>query len=216
MSDRLEWSERPAASDAAGWVIALHGRGTVGSDLEPLADAVGLENLGWIFPDAPLPFPGGFGGRMWYESGDEQEVHIRRSRLLLFGLLDDLISTRRIEAQKIILMGFSQGAVMSLEAGLRYPRRLAAILALSGYLFRPQALEKERSSDSARIPILLVHGKLDDVVPVDGSRDAQATLRGLGYEVRLQEYLMGHQVIPEEIDLIRAQLTENLGLVTGG
>ncbi|HZR47637.1 MAG TPA: dienelactone hydrolase family protein, partial [Candidatus Manganitrophaceae bacterium] len=125
---------------------------------------------------------------------------------------DRLTEREKLPAGKLVLMGFSQGAVMSLDAGLRYSKRVAMIIALSGYLPFPERLPAERSAASAGTPILLIHGTGDEVVPVDGSRKAHAALLKEGYPVRLQEYPMGHEVIPEELRLIRDELKKRLSL----
>lgn len=183
-------------------MITLHGRGTTGEDLIPLADEIALPGIRWIFPDAPFPFPDDFGGRMWYTSPPQGQSGILESRRLLFDLLDTLMTREGIPSDRIALIGFSQGAVMSLDVGLRYPQPLAAMIALSGYLASPEKLTAEKSPASIKTPILLVHGTMDEVVPVDGSRKAHTVLVKEGYQPRLEEYPMGHQVIPEEIQLI--------------
>ena len=212
MSVRLHWDELPPSGGMQGCIITLHGRGTSGQEMMPLADQIHLPSLRWIFPDGPMPFPGGFGGRMWYESPTEGPRGVHASRDLLFELLDHLITHEKVPEDRMVLMGFSQGAVMSLDVGLRYPQRLAGIVALSGHLAVPLKLSAEKSEASAGMSILLVHGKLDEVVPVKGSREAQAALRKEGYRVRLCEFLMAHQVIPDEIEVVRRYLIEFLGL----
>lgn len=195
-----------------GCVVFLHGRGTTGEDLMPLADEIALPSLRWIFPDAPLPFLEDFDGRMWFASPPDQQGGIIKSRSLLFELLNQLIEKEQTPPQQIVLMGFSQGAVMSLDVGLRFPKRLAGLVAMSGFLPSPETIPAEKSPASAEMPILLVHGTGDDVVNVDGSRQALDVFRKEGYTVDLQEYAMGHQVIPEEILLIRNHLTKLLNL----
>jgi phospholipase/carboxylesterase len=212
MSLRLHWEEIPPSGGGQGCVITLHGRGTSGQEMMPLADQIHLPRLRWVFPDGPMPFPGGFGGRMWYESPTEGPRGIEASRDLLFELLDHLITQDMVPEDRVVLMGFSQGAVMSLDVGLRYPRRLAGIIALSGHLAVPDKLSAEKSDVSAGMPVLLVHGKLDEVVSVEESREAQAMLRKEGYRVRLNEFLMAHQIIPDEIEAIRRYLVQLLDL----
>jgi phospholipase/carboxylesterase len=212
MPDTLHLNEIPSSGPMQVCVVILHGRGVTGEDLMPLAPEIGLAGVRWIFPDAPFPFPGAEEGRMWYGFSPDTEEGILASRHLLFGLLDHLIEREKVSAEKVVLMGFSQGAVMSLDVGLRYPKKLAMIVALSGYLPLPERLTAEKSTASAKVPILLVHGAEDEVVPVEGSRKAHATLLKEGYSVRLHEYPMGHEVIPEEIQLIRDHLKETLHL----
>lgn len=211
MPNRLEWEEKAPTDPLKGCVITLHGRGATGEDLMPLADEMRIPGVRWIFPDAPFLFPDDFGGRMWYTSLPQGQSGILESRRLLSDLLDQMITRDGIPSDRIVLMGFSQGAVMSLDVGLRWPKRLGAIIALSGYLASPETLAPEKSAGAFGTPILLVHGTMDEVVPVDGSRKARAVLIKEGFQPRLEEYPMGHQVIPEEIELIRGFLKDPLG-----
>lgn len=212
MAERLEWREKPSSGPLKGCLVVLHGRGTTGEDLMPLAEEIGLPGLRWIFPDAPFPFPDEFGGRMWYGSPPERQTGIVQSRRMLFDLLNRLIKQEGISSDRIVLAGFSQGAVISLDVGLRFPERLAGLIAMSGYLAAPETLSAEKSSAGKGMPILLLHGTIDEVVPAEGSRAALPILLKEGFQARLQEYPIGHQVIPEEIDFIRAFLKNLLSL----
>ena len=181
-----------------GCVIALHGRGVSGEDLVPLADEIRLDRIRWIFPDAPLELPGVWGGREWYHRSPDGDHGIPQSRSLLYELIEG-IEQQRTPAERIVLMGFSQGAVMSLDVGVRYPRRLAGIVAMSGYLSSPETLAVETSPAATALPILLTHGTHDDVLPVEGSRLAEVALQRHGCDVRLHEYPIGHQISAEEL-----------------
>lgn len=209
---QLDWKEILPTDTEKGCVITLHGRGTTGADLMPLADDIDLPNLRWIFPDAPFPFPDLLGGFMWYGSRTGNSNGILNSRKLLFDLLDHLIDEDGVSPENIALLGFSQGAVMSLDVGLRYPKKIGALIAMSGFLATPEKLNREKSPESLSVPILLAHGREDEVVSIDGSHEAQKTLMEEGYAVTLQEYEMGHQIVPEEIAHIREHLQTHMGL----
>jgi len=202
MPDSLKYAELPAERTPAGCVVTLHGRGVDGEDLIPLAAMLNLPSIRFIFPHAP--FLTDFGGRAWYPPPPKEDEGILTSRKLLVELILK-IETEEIPAERIALMGFSQGAVMSLDVGLRYPRRLAAIAALSGYLHDPQRIAQEKGAIS-QLPIFLAHGSADAVLPVSGSRRALEILEPLGPSVTYREYPIGHQIDPEEIDDIRAFL----------
>ncbi len=179
----------------------------------PLADEINLPQLRWIFPDAPFPFPDLLGGKMWFGSSAGNSSGIITSRELLLDLLDNLIGDDHLIPNKIALLGFSQGAVMGLDVGVRYPSRLGTLVALSGFLAQPEKLSKEKSPASGNMPILLAHGTEDEIVNVEGSRHAQNKLLKAGYSAELQEYPMGHQIITEEIKLIRDHLITQLCLL---
>jgi len=144
-------------------------------------------------------------GRAWYESPPHAHEGLIESRRLLFRLLDEL-EKEGMDPGRIVLMGFSQGAVMSLDVGIRYSKRLAGVIALSGYLYAPDSLGTEKSAASSGLPILLAHGTYDDVLPLAGSRQADKVLQAHGFQTRLLEYPMGHQVIPEELEEVRSFL----------
>ncbi len=194
--------ETEAERGPRGCVIALHGRGVRGADLAPLEGAIGLSGLRWIFPDGHLKGPMLGEGRAWFDSSSPDHEGLLASRKMIFELLEGL-EKEGFPSDRLVLGGFSQGAVASLDAGLRYPRRLGGIIGMSGFLAWPAGLKNEMTPGAAGIPILLTHGKNDDVLPVDGAREAQAALRTLGSDVQLREYLMGHEVVPEVLDEIK-------------
>ncbi len=212
MAAALQWEEIASKNSPKTTVFCIHGRGANGEDLIPLADEIDLPDTRWLFPHAPFPCPGLPGGRMWFGTAAEGLAGIENSRTLLIALIDLVIQNGPNPAEKLVLLGFSQGAVMALDAGLRYPKRLGAITALSGFLARPETLHDERSEASKTLPILLVHGTEDEIVTVDGSRKARETLAAEGYEAQLKEYPMGHQIVQEEINLIRTFLMDKLDL----
>ncbi len=206
----MEATEILPVGTPLGIIVALHGRGVTGADLSPLAQAVGLDGVRWIFPDAPFEPPELMGGRQWFPPAPNPESGILESRKRILKRLGAL-EGEGISSRRIALLGFSQGAVMSLDAGVRYPRRLAGIVGLSGFLAFPERLGREKSPAASGLPILLTHGKNDDVLPVEGAREAQAVLRTEGFTVRLHEYLMGHHVIPETLEEVRRFLIKILG-----
>jgi phospholipase/carboxylesterase len=112
-----------------------------------------------------------------------------------------------IPAERIVLAGFSQGGAMALYTGVRYPRRLAGILALSTYLPLADTLPPPAHS----CPILMIHGTEDFVVSLDLGEHSRAYLEKLHYNVEWLTYPMGHSVCPEEIEHIRGWL-QRIGL----
>ena len=139
----------------------------------------------------------------WYDilqmgGGPEDAAGIQASQKLV----EDLISIQKgkgIAASKIVLAGFSQGGAIVLQTGLRHAERLGGIMALSTYLPLKESLEKERSAANADVPILLAHGKYDDMIRMDRALQTRAALESLGYPVEWHDYPMPHSVCPEEI-----------------
>jgi phospholipase/carboxylesterase len=120
-------------------------------------------------------------------------------------LIEQLIEREQnngIAAEKILLAGFSQGGVLALHVGLRYPKQLAGIIALSCYLPTLAQLDTEASATSKNTPVFIAHGILDSVVAVESGKAVFDTLQTQGYKVEWHDYLMEHAVCIEEIDRI--------------
>jgi phospholipase/carboxylesterase len=197
--------------DAA--VIWLHGLGADGHDFEPVVPELGLPGrlaVKFVFPHAPVrPVTINMGMRMraWYDvyqfgGGREDEAGIRASQ----ESLNSLIRQQGIPAQRIVLAGFSQGGAIALQTGLRYPERLAGILALSTYLPLAVSLEKEASKENLDVPIFMAHGRHDEIIPLDRAERSRDYLQARNYPVEWRDYPMAHAVCAEEIGHVAAWL----------
>ncbi len=176
----------PAAGGAARQLVVLcHGLGADGADLIDLAGAWGqaAPDAAFASPDAPFPRDGGF-GRQWWSVADRSppatEAGVRRAAPFLHRFIDAELARLGLPADAYALMGFSQGAMMVLFAGLRRAAPPRAILAFSGALVAPASLATELTHPA---PVLLVHGEADEVVPAAHSHDAEAALRAAGVPV---------------------------------
>ena len=192
-------------------VIWLHGLGADGHDFEPIVPELRLDpglNLRFVFPHAPMmpvTINQGFVMRAWYDirtadiGAEPDEKGIRASAELVGDMIDEQIE-QGIAPERIVLAGFSQGGAIVLHAGLRYPAKLAGILALSTYLPLAEALPAEKSEDNAKTPIFLAHGSEDPVIPVDLAYKSLKRLEQEGYTVEWHEYNgMPHSVSAQEI-----------------
>jgi len=211
--------EPRAAADAA--VVLMHGLGADGHDFESLVPELRLPaspKVRWVFPHAPVrpvTINGGFRMRAWYDivamdrHTPEDEDGIRESAEAV-GRLVRRERDRGIAADRIVLSGFSQGGAMALFAALRWPERLAGIVALSSYLPLAAKLEKEAHPASAALPVFMAHGTFDPIVPLalgEGTRDV---LRSRGLDVEWHTYPMPHSVCGEEVRDLRAWLLRAL------
>lgn len=142
--------------------------------------------------------------RAWYDiieistSKGQDESGIKHSALKVGELIDFEIS-RGIPASKIILAGFSQGGAMALHVGLRYPQRLAGIMALSAYLLFPDRLQSEASTANAQTPVFIGHGSQDPVVPYSLGQAAHSSLQTGQRSVQWHSYPIPHSVSQPEI-----------------
>jgi phospholipase/carboxylesterase len=190
-------------------VIWLHGLGADGHDFESIAHELHLNaepGIHFIFPNAPVQpvtINGGMKMRAWYdilEPSLELKVDIAgiyQSAKLVSQLIDQEMN-KGIPSEQILLAGFSQGGVIALHTGLRYPYKLAGIIALSTYLPTLEQLKTERSSVNNATPIFMAHGILDSIVAIESGKTAFNALHALGYNVEWHDYLMGHSVCIEE------------------
>lgn len=188
-----------------GCVVWLHGLGADGWDFEPVVRELGLAARGVraVLPHAPampVTVNGGMRMRAWYDVRDPDLARdpdmdgILRSADLIDGILDAQIAAG-IPAERIVLAGFSQGAVIALQAGLRRPARLAGLLALSGYLPRLP----EPAASAPGLPVFMGHGSEDTLVPPGLGRAAAEALEALGCAVEAHTYPMAHGVSPAEL-----------------
>jgi phospholipase/carboxylesterase len=198
-------------------VIWLHGLGADGHDFEPIVpelDLRGLPPVRFVFPHAdvrPVTVNGGMAMRAWYDimAADlvrtEDEAGIRASQARIEALIARE-NERGIRDEHIVLAGFSQGCAMTLHTGLRHQRRLAGLVALSGYLPLASTFAAERSAANQDTPILMAHGTMDPVVIPARAQASRAALETLGYQVQWHSYPMPHSVCAPEVQEIAAFL----------
>ena len=206
----LECIELNTADTPAASVIVLHGLGADGNDFVPIARELDLAAVGgarFVFPHAPLrpvTMNGGYVMRAWYDIAGtpqarvEDEAGLRASQVHIEALIAREVA-RGMPAQRIVLMGFSQGCAMTLLTGLRHRQRLAGLVGLSGYLPLADTTAAERSEANARVPIFLAHGRDDPMVGIDRAITSRDALRALGYDVEWHDYAMPHAVCMDEI-----------------
>lgn len=217
--DRLPTVEIEPSIPAKASIIWLHGLGANGHDFVEVVSELHLpKELGvrFIFPHAPArPVTVNQGMVMpaWYDINHdlikEDEPGIRAAE----EQVRDLIvheQQRGIPANKIVLAGFSQGGAVALQCGLRFPDRLAGIMALSTYLPLAKTVEKEASPKNKDVPILMLHGIMDPVIYLQWAEFSSSLLKGLGYHVTWRSYPMAHSVCPEEISDISKWLQKVL------
>ena len=198
-----------AMTDAT--IIWLHGLGADHSDFEPIVPELDLPpSVRFVFPDAPVrpvTINGGMRMRAWYDilqfgPGPEDAAGIRESQKIVEGLIEQ----GKVPAERVVLAGFSQGGAIVLHTALRYPRRLAGVVALSTYVPLQKDLERETSEENRGIPVFMAHGRFDDIIPLARGAASRDLLAGMGYKVDWREYAMPHSVCMEEIGHISAFL----------
>ena len=134
------------------------------------------------------------------EVGVQENMESLRSSQQAIEALIDRERQRGIKPEDIVLAGFSQGGALALHTGLRYPERLAGVLALSCYLPAPAALAAEAQPANVTTSIFMAHGRSDYVVPLVLAQTSKRQLLESGYAVEWHEYSMAHTVCRDEID----------------
>jgi len=207
----LEHIELEPDQTANATVIWLHGLGADGHDFEPIVPELKLPDsnqIRFIFPHAPIrpvTINEGEEMRAWFdfiphsETSGSEDIAVSAKQIEAF-IAREL--QRGISPDRILLAGFSQGGVIALQTALRYPERLAGVLALSTFLFDVTATENERTDANLAIPIMIAHGTMDPMIPIMRAATSRENLIRLGYDVRWHPYPMGHQVCLEEVEEI--------------
>jgi phospholipase/carboxylesterase len=217
----LRFGRRGAAkSQAIGLVVFLHGYGADGGDLLGLADPMGphLPGVAYVAPDAPERCAGSGFGYQWFPipwiDGSPQaaaDAGLDASAQDLNGFLDARLAEEGLTPDRLILVGFSQGAMMSLHVAPRRKAEVAGIVAISGRLLRPERLVTEAV---VKPPVLLIHGDQDPVVPFSDMAKAGDALVAAG--VPTFGHVMkgtGHGISPDGLGMSLQFIRERLGIV---
>jgi phospholipase/carboxylesterase len=189
-------------------VLILHGWGADGPNLIDLADvfAVTLPDAHFIAPNAPYPCEANPYGFQWFSLMDRQPQHllagVRGAADILNGFIDEQLAALALDNTKLALVGFSQGTMTALHVALRRSPQIGAVVGFSGSLIGPDELAKEIT---ARPPVCLIHGDMDDVVPYASMERAANALaqHGVKAETHTRPYL-GHSI---DMDGMKAATT---------
>lgn len=189
MTRILRFGRKAALSgQAKSLVVFLHGYGADGADLLGLADVLAphLPDTAFVAPDAPDRVPGAPFGQQWFpiprfdgSTQGQAEAGLERSTEDLNAFLDQRLAYEKFGPQALVLIGFSQGAMMSLHVAPRRKDAMAAVIAISGRLLHPERLAAEAQ---VKPPVLVMHGDVDQVVDFSEMSIAYNALVASGFE----------------------------------
>lgn len=210
----------PLSGEARSCVVLLHGYGANGRDLIGLAEPLGehMPDTLYLAPDAPEECVGSPLGLQWFPipwiDGSSEEMArngVLRAVDDLQAFLDGVMVDEDLLPEQVMLFGFSQGAMMALHAAPRREDPVAGIVAVSGRLLEPELLADEAVS---RPPVLLVHGDLDDVVPVQALPEAARALEAAGWTEVYAHLMRGtaHGIAPDGLSVALAFMRDRLGI----
>jgi phospholipase/carboxylesterase len=191
-------------------LFLLHGFGSNEEDLFSFAPELPAD-LFVISLRAPYELPPY--GHAWYAinfeapRGKWNDVgQAVKSRDLLLETIDEAIEKYGLDPDRISLLGFSQGSILSYSLALSYPERIKSVVALSGYVDQEMLPPDLRDKDLSRLQIYASHGQVDMVIPVSWAQQAADFIDSLGIDHRYKEFPVGHGVSPENLADFKAWL----------
>jgi len=175
-------------------LLMMHGLGDSLDGYLWMPAALRLPWLNYLLVNGPDDY---FGGYSWFDFPGDMLPGVRRSRQLLFQLLD---ATRQqgYPTEQTVIGGFSQGGLMAIEVGLRYPHRLAGVISLSGYVCEPETLIRELSPVARQQRLLVTHGTLDPLLPFALVEQQIRQLQQAGINVEWHAFQKAHTIAGEE------------------
>lgn len=220
-TDQLVTVELETGPNPTVAVIWLHGLGADGHDFEPIVPQLGwpgAPDIRYVFPHAPVrnvTINGGMPMRAWYDilSLTSARGHDRDGVVTSVNQVAALVQREiasGISSERIIMAGFSQGGAVALQLALRYPARLAGVVALSSYLLFPEKIESQRHQANNSLPAFVGHGTYDPVVPLAMGKAAAQQLEDMGHPVAWHDYPMQHAVCPDEIEHLSTWMRDQL------
>lgn len=190
-------SEQP---DSKHLMIVLHGLGDSIEGYRWLPGVMDLPWLNYLLVNAPDEYYGGFS---WFPYPGERAAAVKRSRELLFKLLEAQ-RDRGITTENIFMFGFSQGCLMSVEIGMRYPHKLAGIVGVSGWADEPADLLASQSAVAKEQHFLITHGTYDPLISCDAAKAGFQALKEGGMQIEWHEFPKEHKIYGEsEMNVIR-------------
>ncbi len=189
-------------------MIVLHGRGDSIEGFTWMPNELALPDLNYLLLQAPDDYYEGFS---WYDLPPNQQPGILRSRQLLSELFIEL-ELQGFKANQCFLFGFSQGCLMTLEFGSRYPQKLKGYIGISGYCFNVENLLSEaRPENIHEGDWLITHGTIDDVLDIETTRSQMKELMSRGFKMDYREYRKSHTIDPKlELSDIRKWIEDKL------
>lgn len=189
--------------DARAAMILVHGRGASAAGMLGLADAFAAKDLAYVAPQAPS---GSWYPHLFMEPISRNEPDLSKALSTLSRVVEDLES-QGVPSERIVLLGFSQGACLALEFAARNARRYGGVVGLSGGLIGPAGTPRTYHGSLTGTPVFLGCSDVDAHIPLARVHESSEVLRKLGGDVTEKIYpAMAHTIIQDEIDHVEAIL----------
>ncbi|MFN2566863.1 MAG: alpha/beta hydrolase [Gemmatimonadaceae bacterium] len=184
-------------------MVMVHGRGATAENILALSDELGVPGFAYLAPQAA--------GNMWYPYSflspiDQNEPGISSGLAAVAAVLET-IERAGIPAERVMLLGFSQGACLCLEFTARAARRYGGVAGLSGGLIGPEGTPRDYSGSLAGTPVFLGCSDVDPHIPAPRVVETATVLRRLGADVTTRFYPgMGHTINEDELEAVRGMM----------
>ncbi len=202
-------SRDPQTDSVYPTILALHGRGSHERDLIGLAPYLPQDIL-WISPRGTFTLgPGSFEWFQITQIGKPDPTRLANALNVLDTFIDEIIANYPVDKNKLYLLGFSQGSIMSMSYTLTKPQKITGVIAQSGYIPHESGLQIDEVGIKGK-SFLLTHGIQDPMLPVDWARRSRDTLQKLGANLEYHEFNMGHQISEESLAVVDNWLRHQL------
>ena len=217
---------RSLGPQGAGAVLLCHGFGAPGDDLVPLAEALDPElRWRWLFPEAPLDLRSqGVPGRAWWHidilrlqravMSGETDALVRETPeglAAVHALLEGAVEALGVPREKLVVGGFSQGAMLATDLALGSSAPFAGLTVLSGALVSREAWRSAAEALGPKLHVFQSHGRADPILPFGGAELLRDLLAGAGAQVQFVPHGGGHEIPPPALRGLHAFLTARLG-----
>lgn len=213
----LEHKYKPAQGnrEKSPVIIMLHGYGSDENDLFSFAGEL-PEDYALVSARAPYtmqPFGNAWYAIHWDQVGANKFNDIPqavKSRDLIASFIDQVIAAYPVDPNKVVLLGFSQGTILSLAVALSYPEKVRYVVGLSGYVAPDMYKEGYQKNNFNNLEVYSSHGTVDQVIPVAWAQKTPAFLTKLGIKNSYSEFPVGHGVAPQNFYEFKNWLEQRL------
>lgn len=188
----------PPIAQARRVAIFIHGRGASAEDILGVAPELGTDDVAYLAPQAA--------GHTWYPHSFLSPIPQNEPGITsALGVVARLVESTGLGSERVVILGFSQGACLALEFAARNPRRYAAVVALSGGLIGPPGTPRDYPGSMENTPVFIGCSDIDAHIPVERIRESAEVFRRMGAVVDERIYPgMGHTINEDELSAVRA------------
>lgn len=205
-TDLFKYHFIPAKKPSKKLMIVLHGKGDSIRPFKSFNQELEISDINYLLLNAPKRYLDGYS---WYGDPPYLKQGVSRIREKLLTLLKDLES-QGWKSEDIVLLGFSQGCLVSADLAMNWPKKLGGVVGVSGYFEFFPYWKKRATKLRSKTPWIFTHGTKDDILPIEGTRKGAQKLKSVGFDVKWHELEKEHNFADEDYPLIRNWVREKL------